>query len=92
MSHLKKILTITTTREYFSMKMRPTAVFTAFCERCRTDVAWLYLNDAAVFGRLPVRKIFRLIESGEIHARETSDCQMLVCHESLTQNLSEKEN
>jgi hypothetical protein len=90
MNHIKKTLTITTTREYFAMKMRPTV--TAFCDRCRTDVPWLYLNDAAVFGRIPVRKIFGLIESGEIHSRETSDCQVLVCHESLTQNLSQKEN
>ena len=88
----KKTLTITTTREYFSMKMRPTATLTAFCDRCRTDVAWLYVNDAALFSRLPVRKIFGLIESGAIHSRETSDCQVLICHESLTENLTEKEN
>ena len=89
---IKKTLTITTTREFIQMTMRPTATVTAFCDRCRADVAWLYLNDAAIFSRVPVRKIFKLIEEGAIHSRETSDCQILICHDSLTMNLSEQEN
>lgn len=84
-------LTITSTYESYLMKMRTTSL-NAFCERCRGDVTWLYMNDAALFGRLPVRRIFQLIEKGELHSRETSDCQMLICHESLTTHLSETEN
>ena len=74
------------------MRMRTTMSLNAFCDRCQTEVAWLYINDAALFGKLLVRNIFKLIETGELHCRETSDCQMLICHESLAKHLRETEN
>ena len=91
MSQYRKLV-ITSTHESYLMRMRTTNSLNAFCERCNTDVAWLYINDAALFGKLPVRRIFQLIEAGELHFRETSDCQMLICHESLSRHLSETEN
>lgn len=52
------------------------------CNRCMASVM-VTPEEAADVLRLPVRRIYRLIEAGELHFQETTAGAVLVCLESL---------
>jgi len=59
-----------------------------FCETCHSNAPLLTVMEAAQFAGTSSRAIFRLIEAGQLHFRETATGLSLVCFDSL---LAEKE-
>ena len=56
----------------------------ALCRECSTGDAILVAPEqAAVMAQVPVRMIYRLVETGGVHYREGSDGSIVVCVKSL---------
>ncbi|MGB7068148.1 MAG: hypothetical protein WBD22_01520 [Pyrinomonadaceae bacterium] len=55
-----------------------------FCETCARRAPMLTVTEAAQFAGINSRAIFRLIEAGEVHFRETATNLLLVCFDSLS--------
>ena len=55
----------------------------AYCAVCDADVLHLPVAECVSILSLSETMIFRLAESGQIHARETADGRLLVCGGSL---------
>ena len=57
---------------------------TAFCEGCQTTLSHLSVFRAAALLRLRETAMFRLVESGQLHATENAQGSLLVCANSLS--------
>jgi hypothetical protein len=56
----------------------------ALCADCLTaDAIMLPPDHAAVLSHVPTRTIYRLVETGSIHYRETPNGSLVVCIRSL---------
>ena len=55
-----------------------------FCETCDSKSPLLTVTEAARFAGTSSRAIFQLIETGELHFRETATGLLLVCFNSLS--------
>lgn len=56
----------------------------ALCADCSTpDAIMLAPDHAAVLSQVPTRTIYRLVETGSIHYRETPNGSLVVCIRSL---------
>jgi hypothetical protein len=55
---------------------------TVFCPQCQASVEMLTPQLAAAVSKTTIREIFRLIESGRLHFRETDEIR--VCLNSLS--------
>lgn len=55
-----------------------------FCRHCKTTAHFITANEAAAINQTTAREIFRMVEDGRIHFRETAQGSLLVCLESLT--------
>lgn len=55
----------------------------ARCSECTAEVQMLTAGAAAAHAGVPVRSIYRWIESGQLHFHETSGGLVLVCSNSL---------
>lgn len=56
----------------------------ALCAECLTgDALMVAPEQAAVIAAVPVRAVYRWIETGMIHYREASDGSLIVCVRSL---------
>ena len=57
----------------------------ALCDECATDDAFMVTPEqAALVTHIPLRMIYRLIESAAVHFRETPNGSVIVCLKSLT--------
>lgn len=56
----------------------------SFCRECGKNVRFVSSDAAAALRETTARRIFRLIEAGELHFTETAAVALLVCLESLT--------
>lgn len=54
-----------------------------WCESCGRRVAMVTADVAARLARVSSRTIYRWVETGKLHFAETSEGQLLVCHESI---------
>jgi hypothetical protein len=61
----------------------------AWCEQCAEEVVMLTPDDAATLLETTARAIFRSVEAGELHFRETVGGRLLVCHNSLERRLKQ---
>jgi hypothetical protein len=89
MSRYKRTRITTATREVIAIRQKVTAPGPV-CPLCGKTV-WLELDEAIARCSLSARGIFRLVEDGVIHFREPVDGRSLVCSNSLTKYLIEKE-
>ena len=64
---------------------------TEWCERCSAEAQMLPAAEAAALVQTSARDIFRRVESGELHFLETGGGGLLVCRNSLADDL-EKSN
>ncbi len=55
-----------------------------FCETCDERPPMLTVTEAAQFAGMSSLTIFQLIETGQLHFRETSANLLLVCSDSLS--------
>ncbi len=55
-----------------------------FCQTCNSNQPMLTVMEATQFTRMSSRAIYRLIEAGEVHFRETATNLLLVCFDSLS--------
>ena len=66
----------------------------ALCAQCSAgDAIMVVPEQASVISAVPVRTIYRWVETGMIHYKETPDGSLVVCVKSLSdrgQNSSEK--
>lgn len=58
-----------------------------FCVECDLSVRWVWPEEAMALRRTSLREIFRMIEAGHLHFAETADGFLLVCAESLNQEV-----
>ncbi len=83
---------ITARREIFIERERTLTIrFNAapaieFCAECQTQTSFVNINQAAIIAQKTDREIFRLVEAGRLHCRESAEGFLLVCLASL-QNL-----
>jgi len=59
----------------------------AMCQGCGQVVDLLTVDEAAAFARISSRSVFRLVEDEGIHFTETVEEVLLICLNSLCQNL-----
>jgi hypothetical protein len=78
----KTVLIFHETHETLSVHLvphvQPRRAF-VLCEECASEVTLLAPEEAAFVSRLNVRAIYRLVETGLIHFKETADGLLLVC-------------
>lgn len=64
--------------------IRTSGSLPALCGECRTDDAIMVAAEqAAVVAHVPVRMIYRWVETAVIHYKEAPDGSMMVCLKSL---------
>jgi hypothetical protein len=56
----------------------------ALCPDCGKSVCWLTPNQMVALSGLSLRELFRRIEVGSVHFRETTNGLVLVCPDSIT--------
>ena len=67
-----------------TLVLRPSQVTVlAYCAECAAEVEMLSAGAAASHFAVPLRWIYRAIESGQLHFLETSAGLVLVCPNSL---------
>jgi len=55
-----------------------------FCEMCNGHAPMLTVTEATQFAGMSLRTIFQLIETGQLHFRETATGLLFVCFVSLS--------
>ena len=63
---------------------KPSAAVCAWCPQCNQQVGMIWPEAAAALAGTSVREIFRQIEAGCLHFRETPEGQMQICPNSLS--------
>jgi hypothetical protein len=81
MAKIQKVITIETHRQIRIRALRKPLV--AWCEMCGIETLMLPPEQAAIICGATQRKIFRRIESGELHFMEASQGALFVCGNSL---------
>lgn len=64
----------------------------AFCNGCAKKVRFVKVDEAAAVYETTSRNIFRLVEGGQIHFRETEFGGLLICFASLANRRTKIEN
>jgi hypothetical protein len=76
------------TREFLLVhKMKDEAV--SLCAECNAETVWLTPEQAVIVTGLNAREIFRRVESGRLHFKETAEGFLFICPQSLAQQESE---
>lgn len=55
-----------------------------FCPTCEEKMHFVTIDEAATVREKSSREIFRMVENGQVHFRETSSGRLLICLASLT--------
>ena len=63
-----------------------------FCETCDERPPMLTVTEAAQFAGMSSRTIFQLIETGQLHFRETAANLLLVCFNSISEEKEKKQS
>lgn len=64
----------------------------ALCEQCSSGDAYMVAPEqAAAVTHLPLRNIYRAVETGSVHYREGADGSLVVCLKSLTITRNQQE-
>ena len=82
---MRRKTTITVQRERLLVITPGRGRIEGWCERCRSEVLLMRVEEAAVTADITQRALFRLIEAGKLHFAETSDGAVLICLNSLLQ-------
>ena len=82
----KKYLITTETHEIFILR-NGREKMQGFCENCGKQTEFINLDSAVDLTKQNARRIFALIETGEIHSIETTKGHLLVCRNSLKGDL-----
>ena len=61
------------------------------CVECSTPVQMLMPEEAAALTGVGTRQLYRWVEAGQIHFVETAEGRLLLCPNSLSNELAEKE-
>lgn len=89
---LKRKVRVTVTQELFvSLGVRGDARASAWCPRCAAIVRVVTPDEAAAVAGVSTRRIFRWLESNQLHFFETARLSTLVCFESLPRGESQTE-
>ncbi len=79
------------TERFMTVKIHP-GKHCQFCEVCGSNSPMLTTTEAEQFSRMSSLAIFRLIEAGRIHSRETAASLLLVCFNSLSAEKSKQQS
>lgn len=71
------------TEKYFAVR-NGAAINRVVCHLCEGKIPMLTSAEAAQFAGITSRQIFRLVETGQLHFRETPDGLLLICFDSLS--------
>jgi hypothetical protein len=63
----------------------------SLCDRCGDEVRMVTIDQAAMLARLSSREIYREVEAGMLHFRETAEGSVLICFNSLNGSNLEQE-
>jgi hypothetical protein len=63
-----------------------------FCETCVSNAPMLTVSEAAQFAQISLRAIFRSVEAGRLHYRETTPGLFLVCFDSLSAEIGKHQS
>lgn len=82
--------TISATRQINELNVlyRPKVKDRMFCVECDGSVRWVTPEEAMALRGTSLRDIFRDIEARNLHYAETADGFLLVCVDSLNQQLT----
>lgn len=80
----KKRTEITVEIERALIISKPNAAVYAWCQQCDRQVGMISPEAAAALAGTSVREIFRQVEAGRLHFRETPEGQMQICPDSIT--------
>jgi len=85
---MRKIFSATRQTHELNILFRPRIKESMFCVDCHADVRWVLPEEAMALRGTSLRDIFRSIEASYLHYAETADGFLLVCAESLNQELT----
>jgi len=83
MTEAKKILITSETREFFILHGADDEPMMVYCPECVGSGKFLGIEAAVEISSINVRAIISGIDSGRVHAFETTDRQLLICEASL---------
>ena len=86
----KKIFITTKTSEIFIIRRGRRKLIRVFCHGCEREVEMLTFDEAVSFSAQNTRELIRRIDSGLVHSIETASGHLLVCKQSLEEDLKEK--
>ena len=84
---MKKSYSILRESVEFSILYRPKIKDRMFCAECGFPVRWVLPEEAMALRRTSIRSIFSEIELDLLHHIETDDGFLLICAESLNQEV-----
>jgi hypothetical protein len=90
MSHYRRIRVRTSTHQSISLRSSASPSYDGFCDGCGAVTHWLHLEHAADLAEITAREIFRRVESGEIHSRDTEARRTVICRSSLMNYLKKE--
>jgi hypothetical protein len=85
MTNKRKIINFETREFLLVHKMKDEAV--SLCAGCNAETVWLTPEQAVIVTGLSAREIFRRVESGDLHFKETQDGFLFICAKSLTEEI-----
>lgn len=84
---MRKTLSVARQTHELSILYRPRMKDRMFCGGCDMPVRWVLPEEAMALLGTSLRDVFRAIEAEHLHYVETADGFLLVCAESLNQEL-----
>ncbi len=86
MSRRKVTEVLIETLETLVIRRQPAAApLTAWCAPCGQPVEWLTPDEAATRAGTSTRAIFRRVEAGQLHFRESAEGRLWLCANSIGQ-------
>ena len=79
----KKIVITAEKSETYVIRQQPKGSLHVWCDGCDQEIECLTIDQAVTLTGLSARRLFHLIEEGEIHFSEMGDGQLLVCPNSI---------
>lgn len=58
----------------------------SMCAECNVETDWLSVEQVVVVTGIKAREIFRRVESGAFHYKESAEGFLFICSQSLAQN------
>jgi hypothetical protein len=80
----KKRTEITVESELVLVRRSRRDLIRAWCASCAEQVSMLTVDHAAAVARVTARTIYRWVEAGQVHFKETPEGSLLICLNSLS--------